>query len=55
MQSKTSWLLYKIWYRCTGSKRVIQKTAEAAVDLIGNKVANKLQERQKLHHRISHK
>ena len=34
------------------SKRVIQKTAEANGDLIGNKLLKKLQESQKLHHRI---
>ena len=36
----------------TASQRAIQKMAEATCDLIGNKIADKLQEDQKLHHRI---
>ena len=38
----------------TSSKRVIQKTAEASGDFIGNKIADliKLQEFQKRHHKI---
>ena len=36
----------------TSSKRFIQKTAGATGDLIGKKMLIKLQESQKLHHRI---
>ena len=36
----------------TAWQRAIQKMAEATCDLIGNKIADKLQEDQKLHHRI---
>ena len=35
----------------TVSQKVIQKTATITVDLIGNKIADKLQKSQKLHHR----
>ena len=35
----------------TASKRAIQKTAETTGDLIGNELASKIQEFQKLHHR----
>ena len=36
----------------TVSERTIQKTAEAADDLMGNKITMKLQRSQKLHNRI---
>ena len=36
----------------TVSERTIQKTAEAAGDLMGNKITMKLQRSQKLHNRI---
>ena len=36
----------------TASKRAIQKTVEATGNLIGNKILIKLQESQKLQHRI---
>ena len=39
----------------TSSERVIQKTVEAIGYLIGNKIADKLQESRKLHHRIIQK
>ena len=39
----------------TTSKRVIQKTAEATGDLIGNKTVDKLQWSRSLHHRIIQK
>ena len=35
----------------TVSQKVIQKTATITVDLIDNKIADKLQKSQKLHHR----
>ena len=37
----------------TASKRVIQKTAEATGDLIGNKVADKILALQKIYKRIT--
>ena len=39
----------------TASKRVIQKTAEAIGDVIGNKIAGKITRVSKLHHRIIQK
>ena len=36
----------------TDSKIAIQKTAGATDDLIGNRIADKLQESQKFHHKI---
>ena len=36
----------------TISKRLIQKTSKATGDLIGNRIADKFQRSQKLHHRI---
>ena len=35
----------------TVSQKVIQKTATVTVDLIGNRIADKLQKSQKFHHR----
>ena len=36
----------------TASKRAIQKTAKAAGDLIGNKIANRIIKFSKIHHKI---
>ena len=36
----------------TASKRAIQKTAKAAGDLIGNKIANRITKFSKIHHKI---
>ena len=36
----------------TASKRAIQKTAKAAGDLIGNKIANRITKFSKIHNKI---
>ena len=46
--------MLKVCYKCTKNffKMSHSKTAEATGDLIGNKIADKFSESQKLHHRI---